>query len=194
MCFFCAHLDVPTEDVQPEVRALVDGRPASVTDVTVAQFSAIVPALAQKWDADCRKTLREYFRPHLGAIATGVDPLELAIAFVVGCPRLAIEGNIADMRYPLIEVHAQAVLRSQDDVYTRTVNFLGWSQYELEQLLMRKPDASPSASHGTWRRRPTTTKPVEWWISCGGSYLRAGWVRQGRRPTTSSSAVYGCDA
>ncbi|KAL1940708.1 hypothetical protein VTO73DRAFT_7749 [Trametes versicolor] len=132
----------------PECRAIVDA-PASKT-VTVEQFSAIIPAFAQKWDTDCRKALTDYILPHLGDIAEDVDPLSLAISFFTGCPLLMF-GDIAGMRYPEVLNHhcfhnclrrARDYTPSrffEDDVYTRTVKSLDWSEYDIERQLKCKP-------------------------------------------------------
>lgn len=148
----------------PECRAIVDV-PASET-VTVEQFSAIIPAFAQKLDADCKKALTDYIRPHLGDIAADVDPLQLAIAFFDGCSRLMF-GDIAGMQYPQILSHhcGDACFRHgwnytprrffQDYVYTRTVKSLRWSEYETEQQLKCKPDESLHV-RVPWHIRATT--------------------------------------
>ncbi len=131
----------------PEVRAIA-GAPTSEI-VTVEQFAAVVAALAAKWDADRRKELAAYLRPHLGKVAAGVDPLTLAIAVFRAKHDQACNTPIALMRYPVVLSHAHsfsdatcmrgtdlkdaAAFRKQD-VYTRTVQSLTWRKYEFEHL------------------------------------------------------------
>lgn len=128
----------------PEVRAIAES-PTSDT-VTLEQFSALVPALTERWEADRRNELLAYLRPHLGKVATGVDPLALAIAVFKTQPDLSCGKSIALMRYPALFAHAHyascvrgttcgdaAAFRAQD-MYTRTVQSLTWRKYEFEQL------------------------------------------------------------
>lgn len=131
----------------PEVRAIAE-LPMSDT-VTVEQFAALVPALAERWEADRRKELSAYLRRHLGKVAAGVDRLALAIAVFKTQPGLSCGTSIALMRYPAILAHAHhhsdvscvrgatckdaAAFRRQD-VYTRTVQSLTWRKYEFEHL------------------------------------------------------------
>lgn len=133
----------------PECRAILDV-PASET-VTVEQFTAIIPALAQKWDADCRKALTDYLLPYLGDIPVDVDPLGLAISFFSCGPSMPFR-NFWNLRYPTAFKHRcfhgdcfrrprRYTIRMffEDDVYTRTVKSLHWTEYELERQLESKP-------------------------------------------------------
>lgn len=128
----------------PECRALTD-LPTSKT-VTADHFAAIVPALAQKWDADRKRELTEYLLPHLGDIAPDVDPLELAIAcFTLGA-HVSCFGSIRTMRYPAILKHrccrgsdcfrtarVPAAAYFEDDLYTRATKTMdGGVEFEAD--------------------------------------------------------------
>lgn len=134
----------------PECRAIVDV-PAS-EPVTVEQFAAVIPALAQKWDADCRKALTDYLLPHLGDIPADVDPLKLAISFF-SCGSSTLLRELGELRYPTVIKHhcfrgdcfrhaRNYTIGTffEDDVYTRTVKSLDWTEFDLKQQLQSKPD------------------------------------------------------
>lgn len=137
----------------PECRAILDV-PTSET-VTLDQFTAVIPALAEKWDADRRKELLAYLRPHLGKVAPGVDPLSLAIAvFKLKDPQKSCYVDIGRMRYPTIFTHdcsfsncfrgaklKNAEAFRQEETYTRTVQSLNWGSYEHDKLMERPDDA-----------------------------------------------------
>ncbi|OJT10751.1 hypothetical protein TRAPUB_12734 [Trametes pubescens] len=126
--------------LMPKCRAIAEV-PASAT-VTAAQFTAVVPALAKRWDEERRMELTEYLRPHLGDVAPDVDPLELAIAFFRN--RKPCCAPIWRMRYPAIFMHDCSYVdcfrtdrgrttqeSGQDDLYTRTTKSLDWIEFEL---------------------------------------------------------------
>ncbi len=132
----------------PECRAIADV-PTSET-VTLAQFTAVVPALAEKWDADRRAELLAYLRPHLGKVAPAVDPLSLAIA--VFKPKTSCYVDGGRMRYPTIFTHdcrwlhcfrgaklKNAEALRQEDAYTRAVHCLKMDAHELGEL-EKNPD------------------------------------------------------
>ncbi|EIW59876.1 uncharacterized protein TRAVEDRAFT_47178 [Trametes versicolor FP-101664 SS1] len=148
----------------PECRAIVDV-PAS-EPVTVEQFAAVIPALAQKWDADCRKALTDYLLPHLGDIPADVDPLELAISFF-SCGSSTLLRELGELRYPTVIKHR--CFRGdcfrharnytigtffEDDVYTRTVKSLDWTEFDLKQQLQSKPD-NELQINSPWQVRAT---------------------------------------
>ncbi|KAL1940717.1 hypothetical protein VTO73DRAFT_7758 [Trametes versicolor] len=129
----------------PECRAIVDV-PTSET-VTLDQFTAVIPALAEKWDTDRHKKLLEYLRPHLGEVAPDVDPLSLAIAVFKLKKEKSCYVDIGRMRYPTIFTHdchfndcfRGAILQNaevfhQGDTYTRTVHSLKWGEFEFGRL------------------------------------------------------------
>lgn len=142
----------------PECRAIVDV-PASQT-VTADDFAAIIPALAQKWDADRRQELTEYLLPHLGDIASDVDPLELAISFFdrpdTRMTGRLCAGAISTMRYPAILNHDCAAGPTdgcyrtssytvdefrEEDTYTRTTKTLHHLvEYESQILALKDGD------------------------------------------------------
>ncbi len=131
----------------PECRALVDV-PTSAPTVTVDQFAAVVPALAEQWEEGLRAAFLAYLLPHLGDVPADVDPFTLAIA-VFNVKEHLYRGPIASMRYPTILCYANSRGRSsicriarcmsaaefyKDDMYTRTVHALGWTSWDFKQL------------------------------------------------------------
>lgn len=131
----------------PECRAILDV-PMSET-VTANDFAAVIPALAQKWDADRRKEFTEYILPHLGDVAADVDPLELAIS-CFNKKTAECHGDIGVMRYPAILYHrcftgpregcyntsTYAVKEYlKEDLYTRTTKTLVHMIYEESLML-----------------------------------------------------------
>ncbi|OJT13658.1 hypothetical protein TRAPUB_9757 [Trametes pubescens] len=141
----------------PECRAILEA-PTSQT-VTADDLAAIIPALAQKWDADRRQELTEYLLPHLGDIAADVDPLELAISFFnnpskIAGHRVPCLGNISTMRYPAILNHqcfagpCEGCYRAsaysveeflKEDTYTRTTKTLKHTA-KYESKLLKEED------------------------------------------------------
>lgn len=128
----------------PECRTIVDV-PVSET-VALEQFTLVVPALAQKWDADRRRELTAYLRPYLGEIAPDVDPLSLAIAVFKVKPEITCFVGIGLLRYPNVFTHDcrfQTCFRGacitseafhEQDTYTRTVQSLEWSWHQFKHL------------------------------------------------------------
>lgn len=134
----------------PECRAIVDV-PTSET-VTLDQFTAVIPALAEKWDADRHKELLEYLRPHLGEVASDVDPLSLAIAVFKLKKEKSCYADIGRMRYPTVLIHdcawfncfrgaklKNAEAFRQEETYVRTVHSLEWGAFDYSEL-EKKPD------------------------------------------------------
>ncbi|EIW59875.1 uncharacterized protein TRAVEDRAFT_47177 [Trametes versicolor FP-101664 SS1] len=138
---------------RPECRAILDV-PTSET-VTLDQFTTVIPTLAEKWDADRRKELLKYIRPHLGKVAPDVDPLSLAIAvFRLKNLDKSCYVDIGRMHYPTIFTHdcsfsncfrgaklKNAEAFRQEETYTRTVQSLEWGSYEHGKLVERPDDA-----------------------------------------------------
>lgn len=129
----------------PECRAIVDV-PTSET-VTLKQLTTVVPSLAERWEADVRKELLAYLRPHLGEVAADVDPLSLAIAVFRVKEEKMCRVSIGCMRYPAILTHNcgfnncfrsavydTAETFQQQDTYTRTAQSLGWREHEFAAL------------------------------------------------------------
>ncbi|EIW59899.1 uncharacterized protein TRAVEDRAFT_47201 [Trametes versicolor FP-101664 SS1] len=119
----------------PECREIIDV-PMSEA-VTIDDFKAVIPALAQKWEVDVRKVLTKHLLPYLGDIAEDVDPLELAISFSYSSEEWCT-GPISIMRYPAILNHSCSRIEDcyrsgwyleedflKEDLYTRTTKTLG---------------------------------------------------------------------
>ncbi|OJT13653.1 hypothetical protein TRAPUB_9752 [Trametes pubescens] len=138
-----AHMDCRPKYIDfaltPECRAIADV--AESETVTTAQFAAVVPALAAKWDADRRRELTAYLLPLLGHVAPDVDPLALAIAlFKTSWRRSEL------MRYPAILAYGCGegdCFRTRscsteefyaDDLYTRTTKTLHWTEADFKTL------------------------------------------------------------
>ncbi|OJT13655.1 hypothetical protein TRAPUB_9754 [Trametes pubescens] len=155
----------------PECRAIVDV-PMSQA-VTIDDFMAVVPALAQKWETDVRKELTEHLLPHLGDIAADVDPLELAISFF-GSNNGSCNGPISIMRYPTILAHrcyrTEDCYRSgwypaeeflKEDLYTRTAKTLGTYAVNSEFDILARGDNS--------NVRTRVSFHLDEWGSCSGA-------------------------
>lgn len=148
----------------PECRAIIDV-PTSEA-VTIDDFTAVVPALAQKWEEDVRKTLTEHLLPHLGDIAADVDPLKLAISFF-DSKDWACTGAISIMRYPTILAHRCSRIEDcyrsgwyymeeflKEDLYTRTTKTLGTYVCDSEsQIIAHKENVRTRVPFhlGDWR-------------------------------------------
>ncbi|KAI0629729.1 hypothetical protein C8Q77DRAFT_1138114 [Trametes polyzona] len=131
--------------LEPKCRAIMDA-PVSET-VTVEQFAPLIPGMASKWEADRRQALLDYILPHLGEVAAGVDPLQLAIScFMAECPWYWLKTWADDepMRYPdilaldrgrdkgrtLRAKHAPYTRPEDEDDYTYAVKTLHWNDPE----------------------------------------------------------------
>ncbi|KAH9851974.1 hypothetical protein C2E23DRAFT_757784 [Lenzites betulinus] len=107
----------------PECRAIIDV-PASET-VTAEDFAAVIPAVVEKWEANIKKELTAYIQPLLGDIASGVDPLTLAIAVFECC------SSTAALQWPDILAH-QCRHGDQSDGYASCFHTAGTRLEVLE--------------------------------------------------------------
>ncbi|KAH9851959.1 hypothetical protein C2E23DRAFT_215301 [Lenzites betulinus] len=114
--------------LMPECRAIIDV-PASVT-VTAEDVAAGIPAVVEKWEANMKKELTAYIRPHLPKITRrNPDPLTLAIA-VFNCKHDRVPLHWPDMLVHRCfhSVHADMDDSKDDDAYTYAAKVMNLEQ------------------------------------------------------------------